>query len=171
MTLTIPESAIAEGNVYGVYVPTLATDSAATLIAGINLSNFLMPDWDGATPNQNTGEDRRFSSRQTWAKFGRTSWEIAPLVYTYLPQQLGTPGHAANKVYEGLAPGNKGWLGLGYGILPTKTLAANDIFDFFPVECGVQGKQARGQDEFSPLTVTQRLIVTGPARLDRKLVA
>lgn len=171
MTVTIPESVEAEGNVSAFFVPTLATNSVALINAGTDISCYLMPDWDGPAAAQNTGETRRFCSKQTFQRGGRVSYTISPLVYTYLPQELGTPGHAGNKVYEALAEGNTGFLVVAYGIAPGTPLVATDIADIFPVECLVQDKQARGSDEFAPLTVTQTLGVTGLAKLDVALVA
>lgn len=170
MTVTIPESVLAEGNVKAVFVPTLASQtapSAAVLNAGVDLSCYLMPDWDGPTPTQNTGDDRRFCSRQTFTKLGRVSWAVAPLVYTYDPQGTGT----ANDAYDALTEGNAGFLVIGYGIDASASFAAADKVDVFPVECGVQGKQAHGSDEFAPLTVTQTLAVTNIVHQDATAAA
>lgn len=174
MTVSIPDSVLAEGNVKVVFVPTLASltlPSAAALNAGIDISCYLMPDWDGATANQNTGESRRFCSRRTFGKLGRVQWTLAPLIYTYLPQLLGTPGSPGNEVYEALLAGNTGVVGFGYGIEPEEEFVEDDVVDLFPVETGAQSKGARGADEFAPLTVTQTLAVNGVEALDRVLAA
>lgn len=172
MTVSIPESVTAEGNVKAVFttaiVPPLTTPTPTELngATAVDISCYLMPDWDGPTATQNTGEDRRFCSRETFTRLGRNQWEISPLVYTYLPQELGTPGDAANEVYEALPPDTTGYLVVSYGKDPSTAFAAGDIVDVFPVEAGVQVKQARGTDEFAPLTVTQALAVTGVPTLD-----
>jgi hypothetical protein len=166
MTVTIPESVPAEGNVKAVFVPTLTSTSApsaAELNGGTDISCYLMPDWDGPTATQNTGDDRRFCSRQTFTRLGRVTWSIAPLTYTYDPQ--ATTG-TANDVYDALAEGNEGFLVVGYGIDAAADFASSDKVDVFPVEAGVQVKAARGTDEFAPLTVTQTLAVTGVPNLD-----
>ena len=174
MTVTIPESVTAEGNVKAVFVAAIAdvdSPTVAELTGGVDISCYLMPDWDGPTATQNTGEDRRFCSRETFTRLGRNQWEISPLVYTYLPQELGTPGNAANDVYEALPPDTTGFLVIGYGFDPSDAFAAADVVDTFPVEAGVQVKQARGTDEFAPLTVTQALAVTGVPSLDGAVAA
>lgn len=175
MTVSIPESVTAEGNVKALFVPAIASVSTgptvAELTAGIDVSCYLMPDWDGPSATQNTGEDRRFCSKQTFTRLGRSQWEVSPLIYTYLPQELGTPGDDANEVYETLSPDTAGYLVVAYGFDPADTLAANDVVDIFPIEAGIQVKQARGSDEFAPLTVTQTLAVTGVPTLDKKVVA
>lgn len=168
MTVTIPDSVLAEGNVKAVFVPTLATVSAATLNAGTDISCYLMPDWDGPTASQNTGDSRRFCSRETFQRLGRKTWTIPPLVYTYDPQ---TAAGVPNEVYDALTEGNEGFLVVGYGIDPADAFVATDLVDVFPVECGVQVKNARGADEFAPLTVTQTLAVTNTVRQDAPVVA
>lgn len=171
MSVTIPESVSAEGNVKAVFVPALANPaapSAAELAAAVDISCYLMPDWDGPTATQNTGEDRRFCSRQTFSRLGRVQWEIAPLVYTYDPQ--GSVGNA-NAVYDALAQGNRGHIVMGYGIDAADDLASGDKVDVFPIEAGVQVKAARGADEFAPLTVTQTVAVTGPVSQDVAVAA
>lgn len=171
MTVSIPESVKAEGNVIAIVFPAMAGDAptVAELTAGVNISCYLMPDWDGPSPTQNTGDSRRFCSRQTFTELGRVSWEIAPLVYTYDPQ--AAPGAEVNKVYDALAPGNTPLLFMGYGLDAAEAVESAAKGDVFPVECGVQGKQARGTDEFAPLTVTQTLAVTGPVSQDIAVAA
>jgi|GEM_PF-5855444 len=174
MTVTIPESVTAEGNVQALYIPAAADPTAPTpaeITAGTDVTCFLMPDWDGPSATQNTGEDRRFCSRQTFTRLGRTQWEVSPLIYTYLPQELGTPGDAANAVYELLAPDTTGFLVLAYGADPAVALTTGDVVDIFPIAAGIQSKQVRGSDEFAPLTVTQSLAVTGVPSLDSVVTA
>ncbi len=173
MTVSIPDSVPAEGNVKAVFVPGGLADrnapTVAEVAAGVDISCFLMPDWDGPTATQNTGEQRRFCSKQSFGVLGRVSWTIAPLVYTYLPQ--GTDSDPANVVYVELAEGVTGDLLMFFGIEPEEVVTATDKADVFPVECGVQDKDSRGADEFAPLTVTQTLGVKGPRVPDVAVVA
>lgn len=166
MTVTIPTSVTAEGNVKVVYVPVIAgaAPTAAELAAGTDVSCYLMPDWDGPSANQNTGDDRRFCSKQTFDRLGRVKWTISDLSYTYDPQ--GTGASAPNKVYTALATGNTGNLVVAYGINPAVAIIATKKVDVFPVTCGQQFKKARGSDEFAPLTVMQTLAVVGTPTLD-----
>jgi hypothetical protein len=127
-----------------------------------------MPDWDGPTATQNTGESRRFCSRESFQRLGRKTWAIPPLMYTYKPQDAGDD---ANAVYDALTEDVEGFLVVGYGIEPEDDFATGDLVDVFPVQAGVQNKNARGADEFAPLTVTQTLAVVGPARQDVALIA
>lgn len=171
MTVSIPESVTAKANVKAIFVPTLATMSAATINAGVDISNFLMPGWDGPAGTQNTGRSGRFGTAQTFERGGEINWSIAALEYTYLPQELGTPGHAANKVYEALAAGNTGFIVIGYGIKPADAFATADVATKVPVECLVQSPKSRADDEFGPLTVLQSLAVNGVVEQDLVLVA
>ena len=177
MTVSVPESVTAEANVKAAFIPAIANlatgPTVAEMTAGIIISGYLMPGWAGFTGTQNKGSDPRFNSRQVFERFGRTSHEVAPLIYTYLPQELGTPGHVANKVYETLAEETTGYLVLGFGLDAELNAAfvAADVTDFAPVTCGEQFKQSAGADEFAPLTVTQELVVTGLKVKDRPIAA
>jgi hypothetical protein len=166
MPVEIPPSVLAEGNVKVVFVPTLASVTAPTAVAlnaGVDISCYLMPDWDGPTATQNTGSSRRFCSREDFQRLGRVSWTVPPLVYSYGPQDDTGEINAAR---EALAAGVEGFLVVGFGIAPDEDFAASDKVDVFPVEAGVQVKQARGADEFAPLTITQTLAVTGTVAQD-----
>lgn len=174
MTVEIPEWVAAEGNVKAVFVPTVADLSAPSIAivnAGVDVSCYLMPDWDGPGGTQNKGEQRRFCSKETFDVLGRIKRNVAALSYTYLPQELGTPGAPGNEVYEALAQGNTGVLVVGYGLDPADPFAIGDVADLIPVECGFQMKPARGADEFAPLIVTQELGVTGAVATDSVFVA
>lgn len=168
MPIVIPDFVLAEGNVKAVFIPTLASESAPSVaalngVSAVDVSCYLLPDWDGPTASQNTGETRRFCSRQTFGQLGRVTWSVSPLVYTYVPQD---PGGDGNEVYDALAAGNEGFLVIGYGIDAGSDFTAGDVVDVFPVQTGVQVKAARGADEFAPLTVTQTLTVTNTVTQD-----
>lgn len=181
MTIEIPE-VFAEGNVRAAFIPAISNiatgPTVAEMAAGVLIGRYLMPDWDGFTGTQNKGESRRFSSREVYQRFGRTAHSIAPLNYTYNPQELGTPGAPGNEVYEACEHGNLGYLVLGFGLLAEDDdtgldipFAAGDIVSFAPSECGEQFEQARGADEFAPLAVMQELIVKGKKIKNRKIAA
>lgn len=161
MTVTIPASVTAQGNVKAVFIPTMAgaAPTAVELAAGTDITCYLMPDWAGPTATQNTGDDARFCSTQTFTRLGRVSWEIAPLSYTYSPQLVGSD--PSNKVYTALAAGTTGYVVIAYGVSPAVAIAATKKVDVFPVKTGVQDKKVTGSDEFAPLTVLQTLAVTG----------
>ena len=166
MPVLIPDSVLAEGNVKVVFLPTLASLTAPTAVAlnaAVDISCYLMADWDGPTPTQNTGESRRFCSRESFQRLGRTTWAIPPLSYTYGPQDDAGDINAAR---DALAPGTEGFMVIGYGLDPADDFAAGDVVDVFPVECGVQAKPARGSDEFAPLTIMQTLAVTSTVAQD-----
>lgn len=165
MTVTIPESVTAEGNVKIVFLPALAdpaAPSAAALVAStaVDVSCFLMPDWGGITGTQAVGDDRRFCSKESYQRLGRITRTVAPMTYTYLPQE--TDSHAANKARAALEEGNTGWLVVGYGVDPADSFTTGDLTRSVPVECGYQNHNAAAADEFAPLTITQTLGVVGP---------
>lgn len=164
MTVVIPSSVTAEGNVNAIFAPAIASMAAPTVLeltatGSVDISAFLMPDWDGPSAAQKKGESRRFASKQSFERLGRVSWTLAELVYTYLPQTALTD--PANKAYAKLTSGIVGFVAIRYGLATTVALAAAQKVDVFPVECGLQRKSVQGSDEFAPLTVLQELGVTG----------
>lgn len=172
MTVSIPESVPAEGNVKVLWAPVLADPAAPTvaeLDAGTDISCYLMPDWEGPTAEQNKVAQRRFCSKQSFDVLGRTAWTISQLEYTYDPQ--GEANDEANLVYTALKEGNTGHLVIGYGIDPARDFAAGDTVDTFPVATGVQVGRTTGEDEGSPLTIRQELAVSGLRRAAVKVVA
>lgn len=164
MTVVIPESVTAEGNVKVAFIPAGADPTAFTLAelnaaTGVDLSCFLMPDWGGVTADQNKGESRRFCSTESFDRLGTIKRSIGDIVYTYLPQGDNTdPG---NKAYTSLPKGTTGFLVLRYGLPAGDAWAADQKYDTVPVEMGARSKSATGSDEFAPLTVTQGIGATG----------
>lgn len=164
MTVVIPASVAAQGNVSVYFVPAISTVSAPTVAeltatGAVDISCFLMPDWGGITADQNKGEDRRFCSTEAFDRLGIVKRTVADLVYTYLPQATGST--AGNKAYTALTNGATGFLVMRYGLPTTTALATGQKLDIIPVQAGARSKTAQGSDEFAPLTVTQGLGATG----------
>lgn len=165
MTLSIPESDTAEGNVKVTFIPGAIADleavtpTEANNAANVALDVFMLQGWAGLTSNQNTGQDRRFASKEGFDRLGRSTRSLAPLQYTDKPQETGSdPG---NKAKTALAEGTTGYVMIGRGKDPADTWADDDQYVILPVECGVQNPDVTGSDEFAPLTITQTLGVTG----------
>lgn len=164
ITVVIPESVTAEGNVKVAFVPAIANPEAPTTTelnaaGSVDLSCFLMPDWAGIGAEQNKGESRRFCSRESFERLGRIRRTIGDIVYTYLPQDDGAD--AGNKAYTTLQEGTTGFLVLRYGLDASDAFAAAQKLDIIPAEMGSRSKTVSGTDEFAPLTVTQGIGATG----------
>lgn len=164
MTVVIPNSIVAQGNVKVAFVPAIANTSTPTVVemtatGAVDVSCYLMPDWGGVTADQNKGSDRRFCSTQAFERLGIISRSVADLVYTYLPQTVGTD--TANSAYTKLATGTNGFLVIRYGKSVGSAFATGDKVDILPVTLGAQTKAVSGSDEFAPLTVTQGVGATG----------
>lgn len=170
MTLSIPESAPAEGNIKVTFLPGAIADvdevtpTEANNAANVNLAGFLMPGWTGLQSNQNTGQDRRFGSKEGFDRLGRITRSLGQLQYTWLPQAGNAD--AANDAYVGLAEGTTGHVMFGFDKDPAAAWAADDVYWLAPVECGAQNPDSTGSDEFAPLTITQSLGITGTVTKD-----
>lgn len=173
MTITIPESVSAEGNVKVTFVPAIADTSAptATVLNGassVAMDVFMLSGWGGLTSNQNTGQDRRFASKEGFDRLGRITRSLAALQYTWNPQEDASD--PANDAYVALDEGTTGFFVFGFGKDPADAWAATDLTWIVPVECGAQNPDVTGADEFAPLTITQTVGITGTTVRDVAVV-
>lgn len=175
MSITIPESDTAEGNVKVTFVPGAIADLDAGTAAELNnaanvaLDTFLMAGWAGLSSTQNKGQDRRFATKEGFDRLGRITRSLATLQYTWKPQEAS--GHAGNKAYTALAEGTTGYVAFGFAKDPADTWAAGDNYWLVPVECGAQNPDSTGSDEFAPLTISQEVGVTGTTVTDGVVAA
>jgi len=162
MTVTIPASVTAEGNVKVSWVPAITVLAAATLAelnAGTDITCYLPEAWGGITGEQAKGTQTRMCSKETFESFGRVKRGISDFTYTYLAQALGTD--EGNKVKTAMAPGTSGFIVVRYAIDATTAWAATQKYDVIPALTGAQHKIPSGSDEFAPLVVTQAVVATG----------
>lgn len=169
MTVVIPASITAQGNVKVAFVPAIASVAAPTVAeltatGAVDISCYLMPDWGGITADQAKGSDSRFCSTQSFERLGRITRSVADIAYTYLPQTVGTD--VANNAYTKLTPGANGYLVVRYGKGAGVAFTVGDKVDILPVTLGAQTKAVSGSDEFAPLTVTQGIGATGVLQQD-----
>jgi hypothetical protein len=138
-------------------IPTLAEVNA-----GLQASLHLYTPFN-VTPTQNTGEGpRKLGSKFVPQENGVTTYPAVEIEYSYLPQELGTPGTAGNEVYEALEPGEQLTAVVLNGIDGDKDpLVAGDIADVYLVEAGVRRKGETGDGEFDQLSTKQNLVIVG----------
>jgi hypothetical protein len=162
MTVTIPESITAEGNVKVSWVPAIASLAAATtteLNAGVDITCYLPEAWGGITGEQAKGTQTRMCSKETFESFGRVKRGISDFTYTYLAQALTSD--VGNKVKTAMASGTDGFIVVRYAIAATTAWTITDKYDAIPARTGVQIKIPSGADEFAPLVITQSVVATG----------
>lgn len=138
-------------------IPT-TTEVNAGILAGCHIYGSF-----NVTPSQNTGEGpRKLCSDFSPTQLGITNYPAVDVQYSYMPQDLGTPGSDGNEVYEALEPGTQVTAVVLEGVDgQTDTVAAGDVSDVFLMECGVRRKGATGDGEFDEKSVTQSLVVVG----------
>ena len=170
MPVVTPDGVQAEGNVSVVFVSGALTVSAPTvaqITAGTELSGFIKGGTFTPTAEQNTGDDRRLASRETYQVLGRVTRGFDDVQYVYNPQELDPAGHADNAAYEDLAEGTTGHIVIRWGLDTDTAYAAGQVVDIIPIEAGAQRKVGPAEnDEFARLVVSQRWGVTGPSSVD-----
>lgn len=172
MTVVTPDGVQAEGHVKVAFVTTLAAPAAPTAAectGATDLSGYIKGGTFNPTAEQNTGDDRRLATTESFQVLGRVTRGLDDISYVYDPQNT-TPSE--NEAYTDLAEGQTGYLIVRWGLAATAAFAATQKVDVIPVECGAQRKQGPAEnDEFARLIVTQKLGVTGPAHVDVAIAA
>ncbi|WP_181312464.1 phage tail tube protein [Nocardioides campestrisoli] len=177
MVLAAPPRTKALANTVVVFLTTPpAAASGIPTLAEVNAALFaqchLYTEFE-AVPNQGSGAGPRpICEESSETEFGQTTYEPVELQYSYMPQELGTPGAAGNEVYEALEPGTYLTAVVLHGVYgKTDTLAAGDIADVFRVEPGKRRKGRTGDGEFDKKAVTQavRIVGGGPVVEDHPL--
>lgn len=138
-------------------IPTL-TEVNAGLKAACHIFGEFQP-----TPDQTTGEGPTVLCEEFGeTEFGRTTYQPVEVSYSYMPQELGTPGSDGNEVYEALDPDVTVTAVVLNGISgKTDTLVAGDVADVFLMQAGKRRKGATGTGEFDKKNVLQFLRVVG----------
>lgn len=150
-------------------IPTTVEINAALFSALHMYTPFMV------VPTQNSGEGpRKLGSAYTPTELGTVNYPAVEIQYSYLPQELGTPGAVGNELYEVMVPGTR----LTVVVLDDvdgeiSSVAAGDVADIYLVECGVRRKGATGDGEYDHFSVSQTLIVVGgePVAEDHVLAA
>lgn len=150
-------------------IPTV-TEVNAGLKAGCHIYGQF-----NVTPNQNSGEGpRKLCAKTVPTKLGLVTYPVAEVQYSYMPQELGTPGAAGNEVYEALDPDAELTAVVLDGIDGrTDAVVAGDVADIYLVKAGVRRKGQTGDGEFDEFAVNQGLEIVGgaPIQEDHVLAA
>lgn len=115
------------------------------------------------TPSQNSGEGlRKLGSKFSPTELGMTNYPAVDVQYSYVPQELGTPGADGNELYELMVPGDILTIVVLDGIDgETSAVTAGDVADVYLVECGIRRKAPTGDGEFDQFAITQSLVIKG----------
>lgn len=177
MVLASPPRTKALANTVVVFLttpPAAGTPTVAEVNAALFAQCHLYTMFD-AVPNQTTGEAPRPLCEDTAeTEFGTTTYAPVEVQYSYMPQELGTPGADGNEVYEALEPGTQVTAVVLHGINgKTDAVVAGDVADVFLVEAGKRRKGQTGEGEFDKKAVTQmlRIVGSGPVAEDHVLAA
>lgn len=157
--------------------PPAATTGIATLAevnAGLKAACHIFGDFN-PTATQATGEGPAVMCEEySETEFGRTTYEPVEVLYSYMPQELGTPGADGNELYEALEPDAIVTAVVLHGInAKTDTLAAGDISDQFLMEAGTRRKDKTGDGDMDKKAVRQflRVVNGGPIVEDHPLAS
>lgn len=161
----MPETVKSQGNKILIVLTTPPAAPAAPTLAELNAGLFvqchLYGDFSG-TPNQNVGEGpRKMCSRVQPQQLGNVTYQIADIQYSYVPQELGTPGADGNEAIEALTPGTDVYVYEGAGIDgKTGAVVAGDVLNAYHLDCGEQRRGQTGDGEYDEFSVTQSFVMS-----------
>lgn len=170
MTQPVPTSIPADGSVKVLWVPTIADPTAPTVTeltdtTVVDLSCYLTDDgWQPNTDEQ-VSTDNRLCSRQTFERIGRFTDQL-DIVYVYQGQDLAA---ADNEAFTTLLHRELGNIVSRWGADYEVPIAADDVVDVAPAECGVQKKQA--PEANGRLRIMQKIFIRNTLHRDVTVVA
>lgn len=138
-------------------IPTLAEENDA-----VRAGCFFYGDPTLAV-NQNTGEGPRKScAKVVPTEEGNTNFPGIEVQYSYKAQELGTPGHPGNVLYETLVPGEEITLSAFYALDGRiEEIPEDAVGDVVKMKCMRRRKTRTGDGEFDQHSVTQMLLPVG----------
>lgn len=168
MAVSLPPTTTALGNQPIIVLDTPPASPAAPTKAELNAGLFaqcLIYGRLNAQPTQNTGEaPRKGCSKVQDQRLGLVTYPAFEIQYSYMPQDLGTPGSDGNELYEVLVPDTEVYVYLVDGLDGEDTSAldtADIVTQGFKVKVGERRKGVTGDGEFDELSVTQTLVPQG----------
>jgi hypothetical protein len=170
VTVVFPDGVRSRGNESVIFVTTLADPEAPTVAEltsttlAANVSCYL----SGFAPNgsQDSAEDTRLCSEQTFEDPGDVAMSIDNIEYIYYPQ--AAPADPNNKPYDLMKNGVAGYLVDRRGLnARTVAVAAAQIVDVYQVRLGEQFRMPLdpGQ-QGGKFRITQKPFVIGPYYFD-----
>ncbi len=161
--MTAPISVLGDGNVKVVWVPTLTSQTAPTIVelnaaSSVDLSCYLTADGLTTGTDEQAVTDDRLCSTQTFEKPGRFS-DTLELMYVYQPQ---LPSATDNKAFTTLIHLTTGFVVIRWGKLYSGAFVAADRVNVYPATCGVQREQP--PEANSVLKIAQKIWISGQVR-------
>lgn len=172
MTQPVPTSIPADGSVKVLWVPSAGiadpeapTVDELTASGVVDLSCYLTGDGWQPTTDEQVSNDNRLCSRQTLERIGRFTDQLE-ITYVYQGQ---APDADDNKAQNTLRHRELGYIVSRWGTEYEDPIAAEDIVDVIPAECGVQRKQT--PEANSRLRIMQKIFIRNTQHRDKQVVS
>lgn len=168
--MTQPASNTSDGNLLVLWVPALVDPSVPkvtelTAAGVIDLTPYQTGDGYAPGTDEQSVTDDRLNSKQTYEKPGRFT-DSLEIGYVFRQQEPADPD---NKAFATLKRGAAGYVVSRWGMDSETAIAATQIVDVTPAQCGIQRKQPPEQN--SVLKIRQKIFVTGAVERDVAVVA
>lgn len=164
MTIASPETTDSYGAISLVVITAepanleavdISTDLAA--LNSENISCHMVGDWFGTASTNKVSRQRKMCQTKVTQALGTTTHDTPALQYTYMPQEIDTPGAAGNEAYEALPEGATRYLLQRLGKAGASALVAGDTYRLFPVKLGPQIPGVSAEDEGGEFVINQEI--------------
>lgn len=161
MTIVMPETTDTFGNLSLVVLSSAPADleaaTVANLTAGENITCHAVGDWWPTATTNKVSRQRKMCQTSVTQALGTTTHDTPALQYTYMPQEVGTPGASGNEAYEALPAGATVYLVQRIGKDGKSAFVAGDNYRLFPVELGPQIPGTSSEDEGGEAVINQEI--------------
>lgn len=175
MPISMPPTTNSYANQVMVVLDTPPANPLLPTLAEINAGLFISCHTYGSTniqPEQSTGQGPRKScTRVVPTELGSVTFPAIEVQYSYVPQEMGTPGAAGNEAVEALVEGVSKHIYIAEGVDgKASALATGDVVNHYYVDAGVQRRGYTGDGEFDKNAVSQALILKDGSEPDYDIV-
>lgn len=165
MPVSLPPTTSALGNQTIIVLDTAPANPAAPTKAELNAGLFAQCHIYGRLNAQSTQATveapRKGCSKVAAQRLGLVTYPGFDIQYSYVPQELGTPGADGNELYELLVPDTEVYVYLAEGLdgEDTAALATGDVVNQgFRVQVGEHREGVTGDGEGDDMAVMQTLV-------------
>lgn len=159
MTISMPATVKSFGNESLQVLTTVPAALDGVILAEItasdNITCHVVGDWYASAETNKVARQRKMCQTKVTEALGVSTWQTPDLMYTYLPQSVGTPATAGNEAYEALVEGATVYLLQRLGKGGKTAITTGDEYLLWPVELGPQVPGPSADDEGGEFIMTQ----------------
>lgn len=159
MTISMPPTVKSFGNESLLVLTSLpaapAAITSANVTAGKNITCHVVGDWYATAETNKVARQRKMCQTKVTEALGVSTWQTPDLIYTGMPQLVGTPSSPGNEAYEALPEGAIVYAVQRLGKGGKTAFVSGDKYLLWPLELGPQVWGPSADDEGGEFVLTQ----------------